>query len=150
MCATREIARKFYCVGIVLPWGVGLDHPTWKEVRFDHILMILVCHCTSLIAHLIFSLLFRYTVHKWFFEMLLFFSPLFGFTVPTKYWYIYPKKKVPLILPGVYYLKLISQSVYELEVQNCQHTGSSHETIMIQSSDNFAHAMAANSDWTSL
>ena len=81
-CPQREkIARKFYRAGIVPPSGVGLDHPTWKEVRFDHILMILVCHCISLIAHLIFSLLFRYTVDKWFFDMLLFFSRLFGFTL---------------------------------------------------------------------
>ena len=32
-----RIARKFYRTGIVPPSGVGLDHPTWKEVRFDHI-----------------------------------------------------------------------------------------------------------------
>ena len=36
----RIIARKFYRARIVPPSGVGLDHPTWKEVRFDHILMI--------------------------------------------------------------------------------------------------------------
>ena len=41
--------------------------------------MILVCHCISLTSEMIFSLLFRYspTVGKWFFEMLLFFSPFF-------------------------------------------------------------------------
>ena len=69
-------SKQWACVinrpGIVPPSGVGVDYPTWKEVRFDHILMILVCHCISLIAHLIFSLLFRYAVDKWFFEILLF------------------------------------------------------------------------------
>ena len=81
LSAKREIARKFYRAGIVPPSGVGLDHPTWKEVRFDHILMILVCHCISLIAQLIFTLLFIYIVDKWFFKCCGFFlSPLYGFT----------------------------------------------------------------------
>ena len=88
LSAKREIARNFYHAGIVPPLGVGLDHPTWKEVRFDHILIIVVCHCISLIALLIFSLLFRYTVDKWFFEMLLFSLSTFRF-YPTKYWCIF-------------------------------------------------------------
>ena len=50
--------------------------------------MILVCHCISFIAHSIFSLLFRNTVDKWFFEILRFFLSTFRF-YPTKYWYIF-------------------------------------------------------------
>ena len=88
MSAKGEIARKFYRAEIVPPSGVGLDHPTWKEVWFDHILMILVCHCISLIANMIFSLLVIYTVHEWFFEMCLFFLSTFRF-YPKRYWYIF-------------------------------------------------------------
>ena len=42
-----RIARKFYRAGIVPQSGVGLDHPTWKEVRFDHFLMVYVAFCLT-------------------------------------------------------------------------------------------------------
>ena len=80
-CPHREnLARKFYRARIVPPSGVGLDHPTWKEVRFDHILMILYCHCTHL-SDIWFSHYFSdiQSISDSL-KCCCFFSPLFGFT----------------------------------------------------------------------
>ena len=116
---------KFYRGGIVpQSCSSGPSHMRGGTIR-PIFLMTYVCHCMSLIIQMISSLLFRSTVDRWIFEMLLFFSSLSRFYAP-KYWCYF----IALHFSGLHGLDKTSQ--HATLCKNCQsHVGKTPMSVRV-------------------